>query len=94
MFGIYGLFADEDLARIKLEQDYDLDVVQVYTQSIIDCISIDKSLDAFSLGGQDCLPKHSKLPTWVPDWAFRDRAKPLHPRFLLAISFGDYDTGQ
>ena len=93
VFGIYGLFTDEDLARLKLDQDYDLDVVQVYTQSVIDCISVDGNLDVISLGGQDCLPEHSKLPTWVPDWAYQDRAKPLHPRFVSAMSFGDHDTG-
>ncbi|KAK4213987.1 hypothetical protein QBC37DRAFT_373508 [Rhypophila decipiens] len=89
VFGIYSLFSDEDLAQVTLEQDYDLDVITVYTQSVIDCIALDGSLDVLSLGGITCPPEHSKLPTWVSDWSYKDRAKPLHPRFLAAMSFGD-----
>ncbi|KAM7212457.1 hypothetical protein V8F06_012144, partial [Rhypophila decipiens] len=89
VFGIYSLLSDEDLAQVTLEQDYDLDIITVYTQSVIDCIALDGSLDVLSLGGIMCPPEHSKLPTWVPDWSYKDRAKPLHPRFLAAMSFGD-----
>lgn len=93
VFGIYSLFTAEDLARVTLEQDYELDVVDVYTQSVIDCISIDGNLDVLSLCGKECLPQHTKLPTWVPDWAYAERAKPLNPRLFSAMSFGDTGLG-
>ncbi|KAM7207800.1 heterokaryon incompatibility protein 6,OR allele [Naviculisporaceae sp. PSN 640] len=93
VFGIYSLFTAEDLARMTLEQDYELDVVDVYTQSVIDCISIDENLDVLSLCGKECLPEHTKLPTWVPDWAYPERAKPLNPRLFAAMSFGDTGLG-
>ncbi|KAK3326832.1 heterokaryon incompatibility protein-domain-containing protein [Apodospora peruviana] len=89
VFGIYGLFSSSDRAAF-LKQDYDIDTVDVYTQSAIDCITMEQNLDVLSLGGQDCLPAHTKLPTWAPDWAYSDRAKPLHPRFLSALSYGGY----
>ncbi|KAM7190697.1 hypothetical protein V8F33_009361, partial [Rhypophila sp. PSN 637] len=89
VFGIYSLLSDEDLAQFTLEQDYDLYVITVYTRSAIDCVALDGSLDVLSLGGIMCPPEHSKLPTRVPDWSYKDRAKPLHPRFLAAMSLGD-----
>jgi len=46
-----------------LKQDYTLSPVDVYTQVAIDCIKMEDNLDVLSLGGVDCLPAHSKLPT-------------------------------
>ncbi|KAH8655076.1 heterokaryon incompatibility protein-domain-containing protein [Tricladium varicosporioides] len=90
VFGLYSLFSDSDLAVLELQQDYSLDLVQVFTQSVIDCIKAEGNLDVLSFGGQDCLPAHIQLPTWVPDWAYQDRTKPLLPRFLSTFSFGQH----
>ncbi|KAH8587069.1 hypothetical protein B0O99DRAFT_642690 [Bisporella sp. PMI_857] len=90
VFGLYSLFSPSDLAVLELQPDYNLDVVEVYTQSVIDCITTEGNLDVLSFSGQDCLPAHSQLPTWVPDWAYQDHAKPLSPRFLSALSFGEH----
>ncbi|KAH6665416.1 heterokaryon incompatibility protein-domain-containing protein [Halenospora varia] len=90
VFGLYSLFSDSDLAVLELQQDYTLDLVKVFTQSAMDCIATEGNLDVLSFGGQDCLPAHSQLPTWVPDWAYQDRTKPLLPRFLSTFSFGQH----
>jgi hypothetical protein len=92
VFGLYSLFSPSDLASLKLEPNYRLDVFEVFTQSVIDCINTESNLDVFSFGGQDCLAVHSSLPTWVPDWAFQDRTKPLLPRFLTSFSFGEHES--
>ena len=89
VFGIYGLFSPSDRAAL-LKQDYTLGPVDVYTQVAIDCVKMEGNLDVLSLGGMDCRPDYTKLPTWAPDWAFAERAKPLHPRFISVLSFGAY----
>ncbi|TVY53017.1 Heterokaryon incompatibility protein 6,OR allele [Lachnellula cervina] len=91
VFGLYSLFSPSDLATVELQPDYNLDLINVYTQSTIDCIATEGNLDVLSFGGQDCLVAHRQLPTWVPDWAYQDRTKPLLPRFLSTLSFGEHE---
>ncbi|KAG4431468.1 hypothetical protein IFR05_013058, partial [Cadophora sp. M221] len=86
VFGLYSLINPSDLAVLKLQPDYDLDVIKVFTRAAKDCIAAEENLDVLSFGGQDCLPEHTKLSTWVPDWSYRDRTKPLLSRFLLTDS--------
>ncbi|TVY22146.1 Heterokaryon incompatibility protein 6,OR allele [Lachnellula hyalina] len=90
VFGLYSLFSPSDLAVVELQPDYNLDLTTVYTQATIDCIATEGNLDVLSFGGQDCLVAHHQLPTWVPDWAYQDRTKPLLPRFLSTLSFGEH----
>ncbi|KAN0101428.1 HET domain containing protein [Hyaloscypha variabilis] len=90
VFGLYSLFSPSDLAVLKLQPDYELDVFKVYTQSALDCIATERTLDILSFGGQDGLRVHEQLPTWVPDWACPDNALPLQPRFLSTFSFGQH----
>lgn len=90
VFGLYSLFNPSDHAILELKPDYKLELVDVYTRAALDCIATEGTLDVLSFGGQDCLAAHSKLPTWVPDWAYQDRMMPLLPRFLSFFSLGDY----
>jgi Heterokaryon incompatibility protein (HET) len=90
VFGLYSLCSPSDIAALDLQPDYGLDLTEVYTQSVLDCIASEGSLDVLSFGGQDCLPAHSQLPTWVPDWAYPDSRVPLLPRFLSTFSFEDH----
>jgi len=87
VFGLYSLFSSSDLAILKLQPDYTIDLFKVYTQTALDCIATENNLDVLSFGGQDCRPEHSQLPTWVPDWSIKDRSIPLSPRFLSTLSF-------
>ncbi|PVH79337.1 HET-domain-containing protein [Cadophora sp. DSE1049] len=86
VFGLYSLINPSDLAVLELQPDYGLDVIKVFTRAAVDCIAAEGNLDVLSFGGQDCLPDHTKLPTWVPDWSYRDRTKPLMQRFLTDLS--------
>jgi fructose 1,6-bisphosphatase len=67
LYSLFSLFSPSDRAAIKLQPNYRLDVYDVFTQSVIYFISPENNLEVFSFCGQDCLPVHSALPTWVPD---------------------------
>ncbi|KAH9210146.1 hypothetical protein DL95DRAFT_475152 [Leptodontidium sp. 2 PMI_412] len=71
VFGLYSLINPSDLAVLELQPDYSLDVIKVFTRAAMDY----------------CLADHAKLPTWVPDWSYRDRTKSLlMQRFLTDSS--------
>lgn len=94
-FGILGLLDPADLEVLQLKRaDYDMEVQDVYTQAAIDCITLEGNLDVLSLGGKFSRTggnNNYALPSWVPDWTFhQERVKPLHPRFLSTLSFGNY----
>ncbi|KAK4465092.1 heterokaryon incompatibility protein 6,OR allele [Cladorrhinum samala] len=95
LFGVLGLLDPADLKVLQLKRaDYDMEVRDVYTQAAIDCMALEGNLDVLSLGGKFSRSADGStrtLPSWVPDWTFhQERVKPLHPRFLSTLSFGNY----
>ncbi|KFA79077.1 hypothetical protein S40288_07030 [Stachybotrys chartarum IBT 40288] len=91
VFGLYSLFSESDLARLTLRPNYDMDIVDVYAQAVIDCIASEGNLDVLGFAGMgDDEAASCDLPSWVPDWTSQDRAQPLLPRFLQNQSFGDH----
>lgn len=90
VFGLLGLLSPSELPALGLKADYEVDTIKVYTQATIDCIMTEGSLDVLSFGGQATVTEHYQLPTWVPDWAYQDRTKPMLPRFLLNFAFKEH----
>ncbi|CAI6097243.1 unnamed protein product [Clonostachys chloroleuca] len=85
VFGVYSLFSESDLARVSLQPNYDMNVVEVFTRAALDCILSEGCLDVLSFAG--CGQEESPLPSWVPDWTYRERSQPLLPRFILGGLF-------
>ncbi|KAK4231677.1 heterokaryon incompatibility protein 6,OR allele [Podospora fimiseda] len=89
IFGILGLLNPSDLQKMHFKQpNYSMSLPDVYTQLAIDCLTLENNLDILSMAGESSF---DSLPSWVPDWTFhQDGLKPLHPRFLSTLSFGNY----
>ena len=89
VFALYSLFDPSDLAKLVLQPNYNLKADRIYLDAAIDIINLDKSLDFLSFAGNcrdNCI-----LPSWVPDWSFRDPSKAMLPRFRIGDLFGEQE---
>ncbi|KFA67186.1 hypothetical protein S40285_05235 [Stachybotrys chlorohalonatus IBT 40285] len=84
VFGLYSLFSESDLARLTLRPNYDMDVVDVYAQAVIDCIALEGNLDVLGFAGAgDDEAASRDLPSWVPDWTSRIELSPYYLGFYI-----------
>ncbi|KAK4220647.1 hypothetical protein QBC38DRAFT_449853 [Podospora fimiseda] len=71
-----------------------MSVQDVYIQAATDCITLENSLDIFSMAGlqtSSSLSKSDEIPSWVTDWTLHTKGiKPINQRFLSALPFDNY----
>lgn len=70
VFALLGIAGSKDILSLSCKVDYNMTVVEVYTNLASSYIQRDDNLDILSY--TQCGPSIPGLPSWVPDWSSRE----------------------
>lgn len=70
VFALLGIAGSKDVSSLSCKVDYNMTVVEVYTNLASSYIQRDDNLDILSY--TQCGPGIPGLPSWVPDWTSRE----------------------